>query len=471
MYRSFCLIILFWVLPMVSKAAILINEIAWMGDATSANNEWIELYNDGGEAVDVSGWTLSFGTTNITIGAGKVIEAGEYVLLERNRSGRPYLSSPEPFHTYTGALANTGVLLILRDREGNERHRADGRDNWSIGGDNSTKATAQLTASGWITAMPTPLTANTNPPQVVEPQLRGGSGASSRVDTVLQGTTTERIYSNATLMATELTVEIVADDIAFVGQETELARNVSGMPETILQSLKYDWNFGDGFVKNPLEKVKHTYREPGNYIVTVRAAFANYEAFARHNITVLPIILSLERQSDDRLSLHNDSGYEIDVSGYQIVTPNRVFTMPPYTLMGARGTITLPASILNIGSNEKVWLRDKTGKVVANMTEVGKVLATTASNVVATNRTVNAAVATPVPNSNFRFAGDEVVAEVLEITEEMLEERESVDFVEEELETGIDNGGVNWAQVVFWVFLLLIIGAVFVTEKIKKEDS
>lgn len=465
-YLWFCLLLL---TPKISLAAVLINEIAWMGDTASANNEWIELYNDGAEDVNVSGWTLSFGATTVTIGVGKIIRSGQYVLLERNRSSGNYLSSGEPFWIYTGALANTGALLVLRDADGNERHRADGLDSWSIGGDNSTKATAQLTASGWITALPTPLAANTNPPQVVEPPLRGGSGASQNQQAVLRGaTTTERIHQNALLLATELAVEIAADDIAFVGGEIEFARNVAGMPETILQSLKYEWNFGDGFVKNPAEKVKHIYREPGNYIVTVRASYQHYEAFARHNVVVLPIVLSLERQSDGRLSVHNDSGYEIDISGYQIVAPDRIFTMPPYTLMSARGTITLPAAILNVRANQNVWLRDRQGRVVSNMVHGGAVAAAVGTaampQVTAATAPTQSSLSASRNNPNFRFAG-EPQNEILEITEEMMEVREAVDIFEEDLADDGETANNAWAQYVFWIFLVLLAAAVFVSEK------
>ncbi|MEZ4195085.1 MAG: hypothetical protein R3B53_01670 [Candidatus Paceibacterota bacterium] len=46
--RHFCLIII--LLPLPTLAAVTINEVAWMGDSTSANHEWIELYNSGDTA-------------------------------------------------------------------------------------------------------------------------------------------------------------------------------------------------------------------------------------------------------------------------------------------------------------------------------------------------------------------------------------------------------------------------------------
>jgi hypothetical protein len=48
---------------------VVINEIAWMGTATSANDEWIELYNASSTAISLTDWTLSAsdGTPDITL--------------------------------------------------------------------------------------------------------------------------------------------------------------------------------------------------------------------------------------------------------------------------------------------------------------------------------------------------------------------------------------------------------------------
>jgi len=37
---------------------VVINEVAWAGTQCSANDEWIELYNNTSEAIDLTGWVL-----------------------------------------------------------------------------------------------------------------------------------------------------------------------------------------------------------------------------------------------------------------------------------------------------------------------------------------------------------------------------------------------------------------------------
>ena len=134
-------------------AAVTINEIAWMGNETSANDEWIELFNDGGSSVDVTGWVLRDGM-NLEIVLTGAIGAGQYAVLERTDDD----SAPGgAFLIYTGALTNTGATLVLARDDGGIEDQVSGGENWeNIGGDNVTKETAQYTSSGWTTGAATP---------------------------------------------------------------------------------------------------------------------------------------------------------------------------------------------------------------------------------------------------------------------------------------------------------------------------
>lgn len=129
-----------------AQAAVQINEIAWMGTTVSANDEWVELYNDGTEAVSLDGWRLraSDGTPDIALSG--VIVAGGYFLLERtDDTSVPNIAADL---IYTGALSNSGETLNLSDAAGT---LIDSIGGWSAG-DNSTKATMERVTGGWQTA-------------------------------------------------------------------------------------------------------------------------------------------------------------------------------------------------------------------------------------------------------------------------------------------------------------------------------
>ena len=116
---------------------VVVNEIAWMGRLADANDEWIELYNNTGAPISLSGWTLiaADGTPNITLTG--TIPSGGYFLLERTDDNSvPGVAADL---IYTGALGNAGEILTLRD---STTTLQDSVDAW-YAGNNTTKATMQ----------------------------------------------------------------------------------------------------------------------------------------------------------------------------------------------------------------------------------------------------------------------------------------------------------------------------------------
>ncbi|MCK9401751.1 MAG: lamin tail domain-containing protein, partial [Bacteroidales bacterium] len=48
----------YWSFARAQTASVVINEVAWMGTAESANNEWLELKNQSEAEIDLAGWIL-----------------------------------------------------------------------------------------------------------------------------------------------------------------------------------------------------------------------------------------------------------------------------------------------------------------------------------------------------------------------------------------------------------------------------
>ena len=62
---------------------VVINEVAWMGTAANAADEWIELYNITAQNIDLTGWTLKSADTSPNITLSGSIPAHGFFLLER----------------------------------------------------------------------------------------------------------------------------------------------------------------------------------------------------------------------------------------------------------------------------------------------------------------------------------------------------------------------------------------------------
>jgi hypothetical protein len=96
--------------------AVLINEVAWAGTNASANDEWIELYNPGWQAINLSGWRLAAADGNLDIALSGQIAAGGYYLLERTDDTT--ISDIPADLIYSGALSNNDEILRLYAPDG-----------------------------------------------------------------------------------------------------------------------------------------------------------------------------------------------------------------------------------------------------------------------------------------------------------------------------------------------------------------
>lgn len=327
------------VLPRHADAAVIINEIAWMGTAVSQNDEWIELYNDSSDPVDITGWTLSDGVS-LTLSLSGTVAAGGYALLERTDDDT--VSGVSAHLIYTGALANDGRTLTLRRGDSSVEDQVAGGMDWSaVGGNNQTKETAQLTTAGWGTAPATPGALNTSTSDT-------GDG-----DTLNENKKVNNSDNNVRISLTPparvATLAIGADRTVHAGTKIVFNADASGITSKLKPSLMYEWSFGDGSASVGRE-VSHTYEFPGVYLVIARAAYATFEAEARITVTVLPVDLTLARGHKGEILIHNDSPREMDISGYVIGDGDRSFTFPPRTIVLPKGTITIGPRRLNLAA-------------------------------------------------------------------------------------------------------------------------
>ena len=129
---------------------VLINEIAWMGTTNSPNDEWMELFNNTDNAINLLGWVLKSADGKLKIGLGGIIEAKGFYLLERTDDNS--VSNISADLIYKGALTNSGADLKLYDSLGNLIDQANYLTKWPAG-NNATKQTMErVGATAWQTS-------------------------------------------------------------------------------------------------------------------------------------------------------------------------------------------------------------------------------------------------------------------------------------------------------------------------------
>ncbi len=138
-------------LPLPTFAqSVIINEIAWMGTATSGNDEWIELYNTTSEEVDITEWQLKATDGSPTITLEGTIAGQSFFILERTDDQT--LPNVNASQIYSGSLSNSGETLQLINADGAVIDQINADDGWP-GGDNTTKQTLERDQETWHTSI------------------------------------------------------------------------------------------------------------------------------------------------------------------------------------------------------------------------------------------------------------------------------------------------------------------------------
>lgn len=219
---------------------VVINEIAWMGTVNSSNDEWMELKNNTGDPIDLSGWTLQTADEKIKISLNGVVSANGFYLLERtDDSTVPDISADQ---IYAGALSNNGQDIWLYDGNNNIIDEADFYQGWTAG-DKTTKQTMERTDNdNWQTS-----------------KIVGGTPKSENSDGIINSNSLQNTTENISK-----TTNIYSSGI-FIN---EILPNPEGSDETnewieLYNSNDFGVNLSGWFLKDAQGTIK-TYAIPKN---------------------------------------------------------------------------------------------------------------------------------------------------------------------------------------------------------------
>jgi len=119
---------------------IAINEIAWMGTETDPANEWIELYNNTKEGINLTDWKLVV-KDKFEINLSGTIPSQGFLLLSNQEGIGANL-------IYDGILADSGEVLELYDEFGNLVEEVDCEPGWFTGDKDSKASMERINSRG-----------------------------------------------------------------------------------------------------------------------------------------------------------------------------------------------------------------------------------------------------------------------------------------------------------------------------------
>lgn len=400
MLQKICIMLFLVLFFQRADASLIINEIAWQGFGGDANNEWIELFNTGSSDLVLDGWILESldGAPSINL-TGVSISAGSFVLLERTDDETvPGVAADL---LYTGALANTGESLVLRNSEGQTIDSANFSSGWDYPQDMSN--TLSRFGNSWGEGVATPKEINIaiEPDNDDEEDLDGDE-QNTEEDTEESSSSTKKPEP---VMYKTRKVSIFASQHGFVDTPLEFTGHVRDFDGGDMRRGIFIWNLGDGtiFVQPKPDPFTHVYTHPGEYVVSLtfnRAHFGKEldelepEVVGEFVVQIIDHPIHIESFDHEKIVLKNETKQQIDLGGWSLRNSMYTFTIPRRTFVRAGKTLSLahtrtgiwygPVSLITpTGEVSVTW----NGADVSGVAHLEEMERNTASSTVAENTT------------------------------------------------------------------------------------
>ncbi|MFZ2303161.1 MAG: lamin tail domain-containing protein [Minisyncoccia bacterium] len=310
-----------------ASAQVFISEIKYTG------NEWIEVSNSG-ESADLSLWKFYEGGTNHklkSVQGGSSLSSGSYAIIANDATAflNEYGGFSGILFDSSFSLLDVGETISIKSSDTNIV------DTVSYTGIKGSKNSTQKIGGVWSEAIPTPGAINS---------------VSQNVDTATtQTSNTEVVPTTATSQVTaqagpQTRVVLAGAPIIFEGKIAGLENNNVVTHTT--------WSFGDGASAEG-ESVTHTYYYPGEYTAVLDVVSGSLKATDKMLVRVVLPNLSLRTGGDvlrSFISIQNQGGDEMDISGWQVVAGEKTFTFPKNTILGARRSATFASEVTGLAT-------------------------------------------------------------------------------------------------------------------------
>lgn len=368
-------------MPRLVLAQVRINEIAWMGTEKSQYSEWLELYNEGDEAVSLAGWKL-YKAGDVLYTLSKSIAAKGYLLIERTTTSAPDAVSgisdeAGPFGA--GGLRNTGEDLILKDKSGAAIDTLSFAKGWPAGDAEANKS-MQWNGEQWITAIPTPDAVNATVTDVLAPLATSTNTGSITPKTVTSTPTAAKAATAKTkTVSTKSKLTVTAPKNIFQGAPNEFGASFE-MDAALKNPQGYFyWNMGDGatYMQTALTPINHTYHYPGTYTVSLSyyatpSASKPFLTSTASAMVTVPLVTLETVNNGAAVQLTNNTTKAMDIGRWPIASTEGIRAMPDMTVIAAKAHIIISAALLGLTAIHTPVLSTPDGTKVLGLAKKAK---------------------------------------------------------------------------------------------------
>lgn len=402
-------------------AEVIINEVMY-NPIDGSSYEWIEIFNDGNEQINLDGWRFfnsESSSAPLRTSGSFVLEPHNYALITSNNSlvsfsGQIFTSSQfslpndsSKYGTYKGIYSDsnrtTGNLVIYNTELG-----ANGDGN-----------SLQKISGSWVTATPTPGAENEVSETVEENNNTEDNSTNST-----SSSSSSKSETKETIIPIANKTKIITKTPAFAGLPVEFVINNSISNDAC---GKYFWNFGDGNSEEikktfPVPKTyPHIYYYEGEYVVTLEC-YKSYlssepDSFDKITIKVLSsevVISKVGGAQDFFVEISNNSFSEADISGWILSSFQNKFVFPKNSILKPKNKIIVSPKTTNFSilDRDSLKLINSEGEIMSEYLSLVKPIKILTKNPIV----VSSAVKIPSDGFTADFEDEQISFNNLEAT-------------------------------------------------------
>lgn len=345
-------------IPSAASAQIIISEIMYDAQGSDTDQEYVELFNAGSAAIDLSKWKFNDGSNHVLNappkngGTGSItIQPGSYILLVDNATNFIALHSgisASIIDTVMTLPNASGTVSIINDSGVSEDSFSYTKDMGAAGDSNSLQKTSN---GSWVAGSPTPGTGSS---PSSSGSLNTNSTSDSSTSTTTTTTTTTTSSNNGGPVSSASSIPVEPQIFAYAGKDREAIAGADSIFEARafnknkeqIKPGRFLWTFGDGTSAEG-QTVMHHFPQPGRYAVVLDIADSLYSASHQIIVAVLPVSISLSLRNDD-IILSNKSSKNLDLSYWSLRSGGKIFLIPKNTILLGNASVPFTKEVTNL---------------------------------------------------------------------------------------------------------------------------
>lgn len=356
--------------PALSHAQVVISEIVYDPEGADTGNEWVELFNAGSSAVNITGWKINDGSNHVFNEPGEngskgsmSISSGGYLILAGDALlfAQTYPSVANVIDTVL-SMSNAGDTVTLINAE------AATVDILAYGEDAAPSAALHRVSVGGTTlsvGAPTPGTGSLSASAQTGVETSTTTQTQTQSQSQTSGGGSYPVEPQIIADAGKDKVVVVGADIALAGKAFKKTGEPMGP-----SGVRFLWNFGDGKTAEGAQ-VMHRWAHPGRYAVTLDVSANVYSASHRIIVTAKEAQFALATLPDGSAVIENRSPDELDLSFWFVRDGVSHFALPEDTVILVGEKIIIPPDSLGFAAHDGWSLLYPNG-AVANTAPLAK---------------------------------------------------------------------------------------------------